>query len=168
MQTTARLDDATHLARLEGEGGLLKLLLHHVLAEESEVAVLPGGGAVGLCEGEVAEGSLAGLDALLVGFDDLLGLFAGPRDLGLYFCGLVLPSLLPILGSPHSMIIAGKTKGAGVRGEEEKRTSRQLLGRLDLLCLTSRCAARICPPAAPPPEDWEWEGAGWELWLAAM
>lgn len=83
MQTAGRLDDAAHLAGLQAKGRDLELLLHVALAEVAQVAALAGGRAVGLGEGELAEGDAAGVDLGLVGLDDGEGLVFRARDLGL-------------------------------------------------------------------------------------
>lgn len=89
MQTAGRLDDAAHLAGLQAEGGVLKLLLHVALAKVAQIAALAGRGAVGLGQGELAQGDGARLDLLLVAAEDLEGLILGARDFGL----VAFPSL---------------------------------------------------------------------------
>lgn len=67
---------------MQTKGGILKLLLHVTLAKVAEVAALAGGGAVGLGEGELAEGDAA-VDFCLVGLDDGEGLVLCACDFGL-------------------------------------------------------------------------------------
>ena len=83
MQPAGGLHDAADLAGLEAERGVLELLLHVALAKVAEVAALAGAAAVGLGEGQLAEGDFAGLDLGLVGLDDLEGLVFGAGYLGL-------------------------------------------------------------------------------------
>lgn len=84
MQAARGVHDARDAAGLQGEGGLLELLLHITLAEVAEVAALPGAAAVGLGDGKVLQGGLAALDALLVALDDLPCVVLGARDGGLW------------------------------------------------------------------------------------
>lgn len=83
MQPASRLDHAAHLAGLQGERGVLELLLHVALAEVAEVAALAGGAAVALGGGELAEGRPARPDLLLVVADRGERLVLGARDGGL-------------------------------------------------------------------------------------
>lgn len=83
MQPARRVHDARDAAGLQGKGGLLELLLHVALAKVAEVAALAGAAAVGLGDGELLQGGVAALDALLVALDDLLGVILGARDGGL-------------------------------------------------------------------------------------
>ena len=85
VETARRVDDARDLARLQGEGGVLKLLLHVTPSKVSQVAPLTRAAAVGLGQGQLAQGDLALLDALLVGLDDGVGLALAACDLGLWF-----------------------------------------------------------------------------------
>ena len=86
MQPAGRLDDAADLAGLETERGLLELPLHVALAKIAQVAALAGAAAVGLGEGQLAEGDVARLDLGLVRLEDLEGLVLGPGYLGLGCC----------------------------------------------------------------------------------
>jgi hypothetical protein len=161
MQTAGRLDDAAHLAGLQAKGRDLELLLHVALAEVAQVAALAGRRAVGLGEGELAEGDAAGVDLGLVGLDDGEGLVFRARDLGL---------LIPTVSSHPLYSVSHFTASSQYQARLNRRegylvglTSRQLDGRRESRCLTSRCAARILPSgtpgAAPGREPAEWWAA---------
>lgn len=77
MQSTGRVHDARDAAGLQRKGSFLELLLHVPLAKVAQVAALPGTAAVGLGDGQLLQGGVAALDALLVVFDDSLGLALG-------------------------------------------------------------------------------------------
>lgn len=167
MQTAGRLDDAAHLAGLQAKGRDLELLLHVALAEVAQVAALAGGRAVGLGEGELAEGDAAGVDLGLVGLDDGEGLVFRARDLGLLSNSFVSSHIVFLftLGShtPDAAAIVVIGFDSLRRGGSVGLTSRQLDGRRESRCLTSRCAARILPSgtpgAAPGREPAEWWAA---------
>lgn len=84
MQTTRSIDDARGAAGLQSESGLLELLLHVALTKVTEVAPLPSAAAVGLLDGQLLQGGLTALDALLVALDDLLSVGLGAGDVGLW------------------------------------------------------------------------------------
>lgn len=80
MQSTRRVHHTRDLAGLQREGRLLELLLHVTPAEVSQIPPLTGTAAVGLGDGQGAEGDLAAPDALLVALDDPLGLVLAAGD----------------------------------------------------------------------------------------
>lgn len=83
MQPTGSLDNVRQLSWLKRERGILKLLLHITTPKVSQVSHLARGAAVGLGDGEVGEGGLAGTDLLLVLEDDGHGLVLCALDLSL-------------------------------------------------------------------------------------
>lgn len=93
VQTTRRLDHAAHLAGLEVESGILKLLLHVALAKVSQVAALACGRAVGLGGGELAEGDVSRLDRGFVALDDGEGFVFCACDFRLCIINRVSPVL---------------------------------------------------------------------------
>lgn len=98
MQARRRLDHMADLARLQLEGGILKLLLHVSLAEESQVAHLPRATAVRLADGQVAERRRPAADARLVRQQDGHGLVLGTCDFRLRAPLAPLP--IPFSGAP--------------------------------------------------------------------
>ncbi len=83
MQTAGRVHNSAELARPQGKGGLLELLLHVASAEVAQVTSLTGAAAVRLALGQLAQRDVALLDTFLVALDDGSRLVLGTRDLGL-------------------------------------------------------------------------------------
>lgn len=83
VQPASRLNNTTHLTRLESESRILELLLHVALAKVAQVTALASRGTVGLGGGEIAEGNGSALDSRLVGLNDLEGFFFGAGDVRL-------------------------------------------------------------------------------------
>lgn len=104
MEAARRLHHAAHVARIEVEGDLLKLLLHIATSKEAQVTTLAGRGAVRLVEGQFAERDGAGLDLLLVAFDDGHGLVLGTRNF----------RLSPAAGTPAPRVFDQQMGGANL------------------------------------------------------
>lgn len=80
MQPTRSIYYARDATRLQGKGSVLKLALHVALAKVPQIAALAGTATVRLGDGEVLQGRLAAVDALLVVLDNLLCVFLRARD----------------------------------------------------------------------------------------
>ena len=169
MQPTGGIHDAADLTGLERKRRVLKLLLHVAAPKVPQVAPLAGGRAVGLGQGQLAERDGPGLDALFELLEDLARLLFGAGDFGLDTVNRVLlVKREPSAASKPSAGVSRKgrrrqhsnmQKGRGVFGGAE-RTSRQELGLLLWLCLTSKCAHLIFPCGC----CWgPWGGGEWYL-----
>lgn len=172
MQSTRCVDNSRNFTWPQSKSGLLKGSLHITLSKISQVSALSGAAAVGLGDGQVAKRGLAALDTRLVALDNLAGFVFGSSDLSLLVGEKATSAQVPSYTADRCQCILSlftireKPRVQAVRREhraitslpdylsrmfsqyitqEIPHTSFQLDGRLDSLCLTSRCAARILP-----------------------